>query len=473
MRIAQILIFIAAILVSRTVLEDRLFKWALFLISLFSIYWFQPVSPIRNLDFWLPTITVLLIIISWRTIYKETPIERESYYALVAIMIFLLTNGGVGFLGITLLQSVVTSPGFLSVSITALFAVLSILLITKLPAKRELFSFIIIAILLLFILLKSNFLATQASRLIRGINGQLASLANSSEITWVGYSYFSFRLLHTLIDRQRVKELNLSLREYFTYLVFFPAYIAGPIDRVEHFSSQLREKLSGFHKGDLLDGIVRITRGIFFKFILADSLALFSLNAQSVGLIESTRWAWLIVYGYAFRIFMDFAGYTDIAIGLGRLAGIRLPENFNKPYASKNVTLFWNNWHITLTQWFRTYYFNPVTRFLRSRFGQLKPWLIILGTQMTTMVLIGLWHGISWNFVIWGIWNGLGLFIHNRWSSVVLPKLEKIRQILDSKAIRAFSIFLTFNYIALGWVWFALPSPQHSIVILKILMGFS
>jgi len=473
MRIAQILIFIAAILVSRTFFDTRLYKWALFLISLFSIYWFQPVSPIRNLDFWLPSLTLLFAIISWVIIFKDMPFERESSFALTVILVFLFTVGILGLLKISFLLSVVSSPGILSISAVAIFIVVVFLLKNKFPISREPFSKVIILLILaLFLVLKSDGLAAQASGLIRSINGQLTTLATSSEISWVGYSYFSFRLLHTLIDRRQVRELKLSLREYFTYLVFFPAFIAGPIDRIEHFSSQLGNIPPGFHKDDFLDGVVRISRGIFFKFIIADSLALFSLNPSTVGLIKNTLWAWIILYGFTLRVFMDFAGYTDIAIGLGRLAGIRLPENFNKPYASRNVTMFWNNWHITLTQWFRTYYFNPVTRFLRSRFGQIKPWLIILGTQMTTMILIGLWHGISWNFVIWGAWNGLGLFLHNRWSSVILPKFNKIRQHLDSRAFQAISIFLTFNFIALGWVWFALPTPENSIVIFKRLLGF-
>lgn len=473
MQIAQILIFIAAIVVARTVTKDSLYKWALFLISLFSLFWFQPVSPIRNLDFWLPSLTTLFAIVSWVVIFKDIPFERESIAALSVTLVFLFAVGVMGFLNITFLQSVVSSPGILGVSALVFVIVIFFLLKNKFSNSRGFFSKIIISIILtLFVVLKSDGLAAQASGLIRGINGQLTTLANSSEISWVGYSYFSFRLLHTLIDRRQVRELKLSLREYFTYLVFFPAYIAGPIDRIEHFSSQLRDVLSGFHKDDFLDGVVRITRGIFFKFIVADNLALFSLNPSSVGLIKNTLWAWIIVYCYALRIFMDFAGYTDIAIGLGQLAGIRLPENFHKPYASRNVTMFWNNWHITLTQWFRTYYFNPVTRFFRSRFQQIKPWLIILGTQMTTMILIGLWHGISWNFVIWGAWNGLGLFFHNRWSAAILPKFDKMRQLLDSKIILAISIFLTFNYIALGWVWFALPTPEYSIVIFKRLLGF-
>jgi D-alanyl-lipoteichoic acid acyltransferase DltB (MBOAT superfamily) len=184
-------------------------------------------------------------------------------------------------------------------------------------------------------------------------------------------------------------------------------------------------------------------------------------------LVNNSGWLWVTLYAYAFRIFFDFSGYTHIAIGIARIAGINLPENFKRPYLSKNITLFWNNWHITLTQWFRTYYFNPVTRYLRSNYKKVTPVLIIFFTQISTMVLIGLWHGISWNFVIWGLWNGLGLFIHNRWSEKIKPKLS----FLDDKPFvipyAIVSVLFTFHYIALGWVWFALPTVNESIAVLN------
>jgi alginate O-acetyltransferase complex protein AlgI len=127
--------------------------------------------------------------------------------------------------------------------------------------------------------------------------------------------------------------------------------------------------------------------------------------------------------------------------------------------------MFWNNWHITLTQWFRTYYFNPVTRYLRSNFKNISPVLIIFFTQITTMVLIGLWHGISWNFVIWGLWNGIGLFIQNRWSEKIRPRLPEIQDKRLLVACDFIGVAFTFNFIALGWVWFSLPNLKDSLLV--------
>ena len=327
--------------------------------------------------------------------------------------------------------------------------------------------FFLILLLVFLIILKNQVLAKQLSSLLRQLSGQSTALASPVDISWIGFSYFAFRLIHMLVDRERINKTDISLRDFVTFLVFFPAFTAGPIDRFEHFSAELNKPEEKDQNSDLLEGVTRIFTGVFQKFILADSLALISLNSYSANVINNSLWLWVSVYAYAFRIFFDFSGYTEIAIGIARIAGINLPENFKRPYLSKNITLFWNNWHITLTQWFRTYYFNPVTRFIRSNYKNLTPALIIFFTQISTMVLIGLWHGISWNFVIWGLWNGLGLFIHNRWSEKIKPKFSFLMNKPYSIPYSIISALFTFHYIALGWVWFALPTVNESITVLN------
>ena len=206
------------------------------------------------------------------------------------------------------------------------------------------------------------------------------------------------------------------------------------------------------------------------KFVLADSLALVALNAANAAQTASPLWMWLLVYAYAWRLYLDFSGYSDIAIGLGRFFGIKLPENFDRPYLKPNLTLFWNSWHITLAQWFRAYVFNPLTRALRAR--PLPPAAIILTTQLVTMVLIGLWHGVTWNFVIWGAWHGVGLFIHNRWADFIKPRgaFLAARPRLQ-QAGRVAGVVLTFHFVALGWVWFALPDTGLALSVFRRLFG--
>jgi len=180
----------------------------------------------------------------------------------------------------------------------------------------------------------------------------------------------------------------------------------------------------------------------------------------------------VLLYAYGLRLYLDFSGYIDIALGLGNLLGITLPENFNKPYLKTNLTTFWNSWNITLASWFRAYFFNPLTRSMRQSQLKFPTWLIIFIGQFSTMALIGLWHGITWNYALWGVWHALGLFIHNRWSEWLRQRL-----VLDEERVNLHRMlklggwFLTFNYVTLSWVWFALPSPSASLAVFKTLFG--
>jgi D-alanyl-lipoteichoic acid acyltransferase DltB (MBOAT superfamily) len=160
-----------------------------------------------------------------------------------------------------------------------------------------------------------------------------------------------------------------------------------------------------------------------------------------------------------------------MAIGLGRVLGVRVPENFAAPYLKPNLTMFWNSWHMTLTQWFRSYLFNPLTRALRAN-QSIPAYVFILITQVITMVTIGLWHGISLNYVYWGLWHGIGLFIQNRWSYAFRQRAAPDE--LTRPAQSRFNIigtFLTFNYVSLGWLFFMLPTPELALQALAKLVG--
>jgi len=187
--------------------------------------------------------------------------------------------------------------------------------------------------------------------------------------------------------------------------------------------------------------------------------------------VGATGWMWIIVYAYTFQIYFDFSGYTDIAIGIARLVGIKLPENFAAPYTKPNLTQFWNNWHMTLTQWFRSYFFNPFNRWMRG-FKNIPAWIMILIGQVATMLLIGLWHGITFNFILWGLWHGLGLFIQNRWSDFIRRRYPNLGQNTRLQPVLQIGgILLTFHFVALGWVFFALSNPALSWLVLRKLFG--
>jgi len=262
-----------------------------------------------------------------------------------------------------------------------------------------------------------------------------------------------------------------SLSEFIVYIIFFPTLGAGPIDRVDRFITDVRQPYR-VTPDNLAEAGKRIMIGLFKKFIVADTLAIVALNQTNALQVEKAGWAWVLLFAFSIQIFFDFSGYTDIAIGTGRLVGIKLPENFNSPYLKSNLSQFWNSWHITLTQWFRVYFFNPLTRFLRSQKKPLPTGLTTFIGQVTTMLLIGLWHGVTVNFVCWGLWHGLGLFIHNRWSELTRPSFSNLsprwQLILNSGGV-----LLTFIFVSLGWIFFALPDLSTSTRFLLTLFGMA
>ncbi|MEM6284683.1 MAG: MBOAT family O-acyltransferase, partial [Chloroflexota bacterium] len=334
-----------------------------------------------------------------------------------------------------------------------------------------------IFIILLFVVLKATPLTTSVSSAGRALTGQDRALAGAIDLNWIGFSYVAFRLIHTLRDRQTGQLPALSLREYMTYIVFFPAFIAGPIDRAERFQQDMTAlpQVKRFDGERFLRAFERICIGLFKKFVIADLLAVgLSLSPSNAPLLDSTFWAWVLLYGYALRLFFDFAGYTDIAIGIGILFGVQLPENFKAPYLKRDITTFWQSWHITLSNWARFYVFSPLSRNLLRRKPRPNPVLIVLATQTATMVTIGLWHGITWNFLIWGLWHGVALFVHKQYTDRTRKWYRTLKdKPWQSRAVEGVGWFITFHYVVLGWVWFALPTPSDSVQVIGRLFGLS
>jgi alginate O-acetyltransferase complex protein AlgI len=159
---------------------------------------------------------------------------------------------------------------------------------------------------------------------------------------------------------------------------------------------------------------------------------------------------WLALYAYGFLLYFDFSGYTDMALGAARLIGFYLPENFNAPYLKTNLARFWQSWHITLSSWARDYVFLPLARTLRLRVEWLPANAVALTCHLTTMLVIGLWHGFAWTFVAWGIWHGVGLFVVKLWGDYRRPRTLR-RAPHNQSGWRALpGWFLTFNFVMLG-----------------------
>ena len=473
MTIIQILIVAAAALFWGLVMRERGRIHFLLIASILVIFWLQPALPLRGFDFWIPLATLTITVFSWYITATEESRREKKNWIVIAIL-----AGTVLLLNLTRylpFDSILTPsrpPQSLTLVLVLSFSGILFLLVTRLTRfNTTLLSIGVIGLIAIFLAIKIPALAYWVSYGIRSLTHQSLTEAKAIDLRWLGFSYVAFRIIHTLRDRQMGRLPAVDLAEYVTYVIFFPAFTAGPIDRIERFIKDLRKPAS-LENDELLIAGQRFMTGLFKKFVVADALALIALNDTNAMQVRSAGWMWILLYAYAFQIYFDFSGYTDIAIGISKFLGIQLPENFSAPYQKPNLTQFWNNWHMTLTQWFRAYFFNPVTRWLRSWQKPMSAPAMIAFTQIATMLLIGFWHGVTWNFALWGVWHGLGLFIHNRWNDMTKVRAAEWAVTPFRKNILNISgVVLTFNFVALGWIFFALSSTSASMQVFSMLFG--
>jgi D-alanyl-lipoteichoic acid acyltransferase DltB (MBOAT superfamily) len=264
----------------------------------------------------------------------------------------------------------------------------------------------------------------------------------------VGISFYTFQTLSYTIDiyRRNIQPAR-NLREFALFVAFFPQLVAGPIVRAIDFLPQL-EKRPTLSRTDFHEGLYRFTTGLLKKVVLADVIGRYLVDPvfATPGDYPPLGHA-LALYGFAFQIYYDFSGYSDCAIGVARMLGFRLPENFNGPYRSRSVREFWRRWHISLSSWVRDYVFFPLAGFRRP--SELK----VARNVMITMVIIGVWHGASILWVIYGAMNGAMMCVE-RW----LDFARGGRRFTTTRTKSAIAWFLTFNYIVLTVVFVRAPT---------------
>lgn len=427
--------------------------------SVLALFWLQPAQQFGSLLFWLPLATLGITVLSWVVTSKpEVRGLQENWPALVVMGAVIALADLNRYFGLASLYTVHAPSPVLVLLVSGGLALVGLAISKWRRADRLWLWALLLGLIAIFVFLKTPGVAERSEALFRAARDASTTQA-VIPLTWLGYSYLAFRLMHTIRDRQTGRLPAVPLSDYLNYAIFFPAFTAGPIDRLERFDKDLcaPQQLAN---DDWLQAGTRLFGGLFKKFVVADLLAVISINDVLVSRVQNGAWLWLFLYAYAFRIYFDFSGYTDIAIGMARLMGIRLPENFAAPYLKSNLTQFWNAWHMTLTQWFRSYVFNPFTRAMRSAEKPLPVWVMILLAQLLTMTLIGLWHGITVCFVLWGLWHGIGLFIHNRWNDFIRPRTPVWMQSSTGLWLaNAAGVVLTFNYVAIGWVFFSLSTP--------------
>lgn len=300
-----------------------------------------------------------------------------------------------------------------------------------------------------------------ANFFIENINAVLSHWGISS-LSWtevalpIGISFYTFQTLTYSIDVYRRAHSPLEkVSDYLLYIMSFPQMIAGPIVRYQEVADQLRERTSTAE--DKLLGFYRFTLGLAKKVFIANVLGKQAdlIFATDPALLDLPT-AWLGAVAYAGQIYFDFAGYSDMAIGLGRMMGFRFPENFASPYVSTSITEFWRRWHITLGRWMRDYLYIPLGG---SRVN--TQWRLYFNLWVV-FLLSGLWHGASWNFVIWGAFHGCFLILDRLFLARVL------------KAIGRFpAVIITCFLVIIGWVFFRLETFTEATDYLGIMFGGS
>ena len=272
----------------------------------------------------------------------------------------------------------------------------------------------------------------------------------------LGISFYTFQSLSYTIDVFRDRRAATSNPlDFAVYVAFFPQLVAGPIIRSREFLPQLKTNRSASRE-ELLSGFDQIARGFAKKVLCADVLATYVdvvfAEPESFGAVN----LWLAIYAYAFQIYFDFSGYTDIAIGSARTLGLRVPPNFRLPYLARGPADFWSRWHISLSTWLRDYLYIPLG-------GSRAPRVRIYGNLAITMLLGGLWHGAAWHFVVWGAYHGAWLIAHRM--------LFRDRQGFAMPEL--LSIGLTFHAVCAGWVLFRAQSLADAFSVYRGLLDFS
>ncbi len=270
----------------------------------------------------------------------------------------------------------------------------------------------------------------------------------------IGISFYTFQALSYTIDvyRGRVKAQK-SFRDLLLYISFFPQLIAGPIVKYADIENQLKTRNPG--TADIKDGLLRFSAGLGKKILIANVMAktadtLFNFKGSEFGLLS----AWVAAVAYLFQIYFDFSGYSDMAIGLGRMFGFRFQENFDHPYTAGSITGFWRKWHISLTSWFRDYLYIPLG-------GNRKGRARTIINRYIVFALTGLWHGANWTFLVWGLWHG---------SFMMLERLGTKKS--ESRVLKAIGHIYTLLVVTAGFVIFRADTLGQAFGIIKAMFGF-
>lgn len=285
----------------------------------------------------------------------------------------------------------------------------------------------------------------------------IESIAWTSVLLPIGISFFTFQKISYILDVYWGKSKPLQkFSDYLLYISLFPQLIAGPIVRYNDIADQITDRKSDISFNSQLNGIFRFVVGLAKKVLISNALA------EQVELIHSLEpeyltctLAWFAAICYTFHIYYDFSGYSDMAIGLGKMIGFKFPENFNFPYLSRSITEFWQRWHITLGTWMRDYLYIPLG-------GNKKGFAKTLINLGLVFLLSGLWHGAAWNFALWGLFHGSFLILERLFFKKILDRIPSF-----------IAITYVFLVVLFGWVLFASTSLNQLFLLIGKMFEFN
>ena len=344
-------------------------------------------------------------------------------------------------------------PGFQWLVISIIFNYLVVLLMKRIHNKVILWIGIIFNIVLLFYFKYTNFTILTINDLLH------KSIPLTKMVLPIGISFFTFQQITYIVDSYRGKLDEHSLLGYINYVTFFPKILMGPLVSPNVLLVQFHDvNTRKISSQNMVDGIQMFIIGLFKKVILADTFAKAVAWAWRIGDFKqlSSMDIFLVMLAYTFQIYFDFSGYSDMAIGLGKVFGFHFLENFNYPYISKSITEFWRRWHISLGTWFKEYLYIPLGG---NRKSPLRTYVNLFIVFLST----GIWHGAKWTFIIWGLWHGIFIIIEKK---IGIEKYNKKYEIL----IRH---IYTFLIIIIGWIFFRAENVSYGIKFLKIMFGIS
>jgi alginate O-acetyltransferase complex protein AlgI len=271
----------------------------------------------------------------------------------------------------------------------------------------------------------------------------------------IGISFYTFQSMSYTIDLYwRKIKVQKNFLDYLAYVSLFPQLVAGPIVRYEDVQNEISERKVNI--GLVGEGVNLFIKGLAKKVLLANNIGTLWTEVKALDFTQiSALTAWMGILSFTFQIYYDFSGYSDMAIGLGKMLGFHFPKNFDHPYISKSVSEFWRRWHITMGSWFREYVYIPLGGNRCSKAKMLRNTFIV-------WAVTGFWHGADWNFILWGLFYGVILTFEKLYFHKVLEKLPSVVRIL-----------YTFVLVVMGWVLFDTESLTRAGQLLKAMFGFN